>query len=250
MSNTVIQIKKSGETGNVPDANGLNYGELAINYNDGIIYYKNQADQIKTIRLQDVFESVNVNGTLLVPTSASDILSFKSEGGITLTGYSSNDNIIIGETLTPLINTSLSQSNAAYAHANAAYNTANTLSPSFANSAFDKANSANILAQDAYDFANTISTAVGAQGPQGFQGVVGAQGPQGFQGVVGAQGPQGFQGVVGAQGPQGFQGDAGAQGPQGFQGVQGAAGEGKVNIDGGTPSTIYGGVGSFDAGGV
>jgi hypothetical protein len=128
MSNTVIQIKKSGETGNVPDANGLNYGELAINYNDGIIYYKNQADQIKTIRLQDVFESVNVNGTLLVPTSASDILSFKSEGGITLTGYSSNDNIIIGETLTPLINTSLSQSNAAYAHANAAYNTANTLS--------------------------------------------------------------------------------------------------------------------------
>jgi hypothetical protein len=44
--------------------------------------------------------------------------------------------------------------------------------------------------------------------------------------------------------------NTGLVGPQGPQGVQGASGEGKVNIDGGTPSTIYGGVGSFDAGGV
>jgi hypothetical protein len=83
-----------------------------------------------------------------------------------------------------------------------------------------------------YSYVTDLSGATGITGPQGFQGDAGAQG---FQGDIGAQG---------------FQGDIGAQGSQGFQGVQGAPGEGKVNIDGGTPSTIYGGVGSFDAGGV
>jgi hypothetical protein len=53
---------------------------------------------------------------------------------------------------------------------------------------------------------------MGAQGPEGIQGLVGAQGPagaQGDQGPMGAQGPEGIQGLVGAQGPAGAQGDQG-----------------------------------------
>ena len=39
MSNTAIQLKKSGATGNTPS--GLSYGELALNYADGKLYYGN-----------------------------------------------------------------------------------------------------------------------------------------------------------------------------------------------------------------
>lgn len=55
----------------------------------------------------------------------------------------------------------------------------------------------------------------GAVGPQGIQGNVG---PQGIQGNVGPAGPQGPTGAAGSQGPQGPQG---AQGPAGATGAQG-----------------------------
>jgi hypothetical protein len=70
----------------------------------------------------------------------------------------------------------------------------------------------------------------GIKGSQGFQGPSG--GAQGFQGVQGAQG-------VGFQGAQGFQG-------AGFQGAQGQSGS--PNLDGGTPSSIYGGITPIDGG--
>ena len=51
MSNTVIIIKSSGVSTNTPDVETLSYGELSLNYADGIIYYKTDLDalgQIKT----------------------------------------------------------------------------------------------------------------------------------------------------------------------------------------------------------
>jgi len=51
MSNTVIIIKSSGISTNTPNVETLSYGELSINYADGIIYYKTDLDtlgQIKT----------------------------------------------------------------------------------------------------------------------------------------------------------------------------------------------------------
>ena len=39
MANTVIQLKNSGASGNTPGT--LQPGELAINYADGKLYYKN-----------------------------------------------------------------------------------------------------------------------------------------------------------------------------------------------------------------
>lgn len=46
------------------------------------------------------------------------------------------------------------------------------------------------------------------------------------------------------------QGTPGKQGPAGPQGPQGLPGQGIVNLDGGTPSSIYGGITSLDFGGV
>lgn len=42
MANTIIQLKNSGVPGNVPNA--LYPGELAINYNDGKLYYGNSSN--------------------------------------------------------------------------------------------------------------------------------------------------------------------------------------------------------------
>jgi len=39
MANTIVKIKKSGVTGNVPGSLAL--GELAINYTDGLLYFAN-----------------------------------------------------------------------------------------------------------------------------------------------------------------------------------------------------------------
>ena len=44
---TAIKIKRSGSTGVAPS--DLEYGELAINYADGKLFYKNSSDQIATL---------------------------------------------------------------------------------------------------------------------------------------------------------------------------------------------------------
>lgn len=51
MPNT-IKIKNSGTAGNVPAS--LQYGELAINYADEKIYYKDSGNNIKNISMIDL----------------------------------------------------------------------------------------------------------------------------------------------------------------------------------------------------
>jgi hypothetical protein len=48
MANTV-KIKNSGNANSVP--NSLEYGELAINYNDGVLYYKTSSNAIVSFDL-------------------------------------------------------------------------------------------------------------------------------------------------------------------------------------------------------
>jgi hypothetical protein len=67
MANTVIQIKGSGVTGNVPST--LQPGELAINYVDGKLFYGNQTN---TPTLFDVItEPAGLNGELQFNDSGS-----------------------------------------------------------------------------------------------------------------------------------------------------------------------------------
>ena len=114
MANTVIQIKKTSVSGNTPDANSLAYGELAINYADGKLFYKDDANVIQSIYLQNLYETMNVNGTLLIPTSITDILNFQSSNGITLTANSITETIYIDETLSPIINAVFDFANTRY----------------------------------------------------------------------------------------------------------------------------------------
>lgn len=93
----------------------------------------------------------------------------------------------------------------------------------------------------------------GTQGALGTQGIAGS-GSQGIQGIIGTQGAVGIQGLLGLQGSSGYVGQDGGQGIQGIQGPAGSGGGGGssviLNLDGGLPNSIYGGISAFDAGGV
>ena len=93
MSNTKIQLKKSGVSGNVPV--DLHYGEPALNYDDGRLYYKAADGSIGYISSTHSFNTINVDSTLLFATSNSDILSIVPAFGISLTG--SGKTITIGD---------------------------------------------------------------------------------------------------------------------------------------------------------
>lgn len=64
MSNTVIAIRKSGVSGNIPNPVSLVYGELSINYADGIVYYKkadNTIGSLKTAEPAGLNEEIQFN---------------------------------------------------------------------------------------------------------------------------------------------------------------------------------------------
>jgi hypothetical protein len=96
MSNTSIQLKKSGQTGNTPS--NLEYGEVAINYADGKLYYKNASNGISYIRNQTTFDTLNVNNSLILATSESDTLSIVTGNNISLGANTSTKTISIGTT--------------------------------------------------------------------------------------------------------------------------------------------------------
>ena len=81
MSNTTIQLRKSGQTGNTPA--DLAHGELAINYADGKLFYKNGVG-IKSIENQKTFSTVNSNNSLIIASSPTDILNVVPGNNITI----------------------------------------------------------------------------------------------------------------------------------------------------------------------
>lgn len=83
-TNTAIQLRKSGQTGNTPA--DLQYGEVALNYADGKLYYKNDSNVISYITNQDTFSTVLANGALLLATSPTDILTISPNNNIQLLG--------------------------------------------------------------------------------------------------------------------------------------------------------------------
>jgi hypothetical protein len=152
---TKIRLKKSGLTGNVPNSTELEYGELAINYADGVLYYKDSSNNIQQISgaVSNTFETINANGTLLIPDSNTDILSILAGDGIDITGNGISDTLTISVRLNDTIN---SNSNLEAATANAV------------KTAYDLANTANTTASLAYDAANNAAVKVTANSGTAF----------------------------------------------------------------------------------
>lgn len=95
-SRTTIQLKKSANTSAVPS--NLEIGELAINYADGKLYYKNVNNQIVEFAPQttsNYFGTVDANGTLVIADTTNDILSLAEGTNIKVTGDAINDKITL-----------------------------------------------------------------------------------------------------------------------------------------------------------
>ena len=148
-SNTVIQVKKSGTTGNTPAS--LNYGELALNWADGKLYYKNGVG-IKAIYNQKTFSTINANSTLVLAGSYTDTLNFIGNNGITITGNAINSQVTIG---------------------------------------FDTTYAIGATGATGPTGSTGGCGATGATGPTGSCGATGATGPTGGCGPMGATGPSG-----------------------------------------------------------
>jgi len=99
MANTTIQVRKSGVTGNVPPS--LNFGELALNYADGKLYYKNASGTITYISSgsgANSFATINANSSLILATSNTDTLSIAPGNNITVAANTVSKTIIVGLT--------------------------------------------------------------------------------------------------------------------------------------------------------
>lgn len=121
MANTVIALKKSSIPSAIPS--NLANGELAINFADGKLFYKNTTGQIVEISSAggNSFGTVNANSTLIIADSTNDVLTIEAGSGIAIVGDAINDKITISAT-----------------------GTSSDIGP-----AFDKANAANVLAYNA-----------------------------------------------------------------------------------------------------
>ena len=96
MANTVFQHKRSGTPASVPSS--LEFGELAINYADGLIFYKNATSHIVSISGGgggNSFGTVNANGTLVVSDTNGDVLNLVAGNNITFGVDVATDRITI-----------------------------------------------------------------------------------------------------------------------------------------------------------
>ena len=80
MANTVIALKKSATPFAQPAA--LSYGELALNYADGRLFYKAANGTITSfVSGSSNFGTVNANSSILVAGSINDTLTIVPEIG-------------------------------------------------------------------------------------------------------------------------------------------------------------------------
>ena len=124
MSNTAIQLKKSGATGNTPSS--LAFGEVALNYADGKLFYKNGLGGTSFITNQFSFDTINANNSLVLASGYSDTLSLVAGNNITISTNTTTKTITFNATSGGDVAPAFEKANAAFIHANAAFAKANT----------------------------------------------------------------------------------------------------------------------------
>lgn len=164
MANTVIRLKKSSVSAHLPSNTQLDFGEIALNYADGKIFYKDPSNNIQQISgSANTFYTINANSTLLVSTSPTDILTINPGDNIEITGNFLTDTITIAANIKSVFD----QANAAYARANSSNDVLYIASAfDIANAGYNKANAANVLAYNtgisANNYAGVMANAANA----------------------------------------------------------------------------------------
>ena len=105
IANTTLILRKSGTPGVAPSA--LANGEIALNYADGRLYYKNASGAITYIAngssssggsSSNSFATINANSSLILATSSTDTLSIVPGNNITITTNTTSKTITINST--------------------------------------------------------------------------------------------------------------------------------------------------------
>ena len=100
MTGTVIQLKKSATPSAQPGS--LANGEIAINYADGKLFYKDSSGSIQQISSGgNSYSTINVAGSLIVADMGSDILTINKGENIELSTDIVNDTFTIAANLKP-----------------------------------------------------------------------------------------------------------------------------------------------------
>ena len=163
MANSVVSHKRSATPAAVPTS--LEFGELAINYADGKLFFKAANGSIYQIGGDgNYFGTVNANGSVLVADTINDILTINPGTNIFITGDVGTDTFTITANLAGpwnQANAANSIGRAGLIHANGAFSLSNTTYTYaantvqlIANSAYNKANTGNSIAQAAINTAN------------------------------------------------------------------------------------------------
>ena len=173
MANTIVKIKKSGVTGNVPGSLAL--GELAINYTDGLLYFAN-ATGVRAFSANDSILAnaafAQANAAFNAANSSSGTAAAYNQANAAfaqannISSYA-NAQIAITQGVDTTQNTNISSAqlfangaftaaNAVNTYAYAAYASQN-ITAGFANAAYTLANTVNVYSYSAYGFANTIN---------------------------------------------------------------------------------------------
>jgi hypothetical protein len=115
MANNIL-LKKSSVSSKVPTTSDLDYGELALNYADGALYYKTSANAIARLNpIESIgFANVAVSGqsTVVADTATGTLTLAAGNGAITLTTNASTDTVTISHTDTSSV-ANLSSDNSA-----------------------------------------------------------------------------------------------------------------------------------------
>ncbi len=60
----IVKLKRSGTANAAPTANSLEHGELAINYADGILFYKDASNTVISFEINPAFNINDVSADL------------------------------------------------------------------------------------------------------------------------------------------------------------------------------------------
>ena len=123
MANTTLKLKKSGQSGNVPSS--LSFGELALNYADGRLFFKHANGSIASISTgssTQSFATINANASLILATSPTDTLTISPGNNVTISTDTVNKKITINSVIEP----AFQQANTGTVLAQAAFEKANT----------------------------------------------------------------------------------------------------------------------------
>lgn len=114
MANKVL-LKKSSVASKVPQTTDLDYGEVALNYADGKLYFKNSSNQIKYFDINPStfglgnssiqFGTDSGGNPTLVFTLGGTVIATMGVGGLTMTQPINMGNNVISALGTPIVTT-------------------------------------------------------------------------------------------------------------------------------------------------